>query len=599
MSTTGEKTASLYGGYADGSWQSGWSGRAYQGEYSTYGQRIGSISIPFGTTLKGTEISKIVFTITFASAGLGTGWTKTVKFWSSKIQTFNSSTAPSSYKDTLLGSISTVAYGNTATITIDSSNNSSLFSALKTYFEAGNTLILIYNDDSSRDSTYNDFTKAYLYITAFTANVTYSPKYTLTVSKGTGISAVTGGGSYASGTKVALTATLSTGYNFNKWTSSDTSLLANSSTQNPTITMPAGAVTYTASGTLKTYTISYKKGTNGSGTEASDTKTHGTNITLKGATFTRTGYTQTGWSTTDGGSQTYDLSATYSTNAALTLYPVWTANTYTVSYNANGGSGTMANSTATYNQGFKTTANAFTRVGYTFAGWNESADGTGVAWGISSSDSGTAESGNSWTWTYTKNITLYAVWTVNSYTLTVNKGDNISSVSGGGTKNYNASCSISATPSTGYKFTNWTGYSTKTDNPYAFNMPASNVTYTANAEGISYTVVYHGNGGTGTMTNSSHTYGTTSTLSKNAFAKTGYSFQGWSTSESSSSVVYADEANASALSTTDGATINLYAVWEAKSQMFIWTTKQLDGTTGTTGRWARVLKYAYNNTESS
>ena len=93
---------------------------------------------------------------------------------------------------------------------------------------------------------------------------------------------------------------------------------------------------------------------------------------------------------------------------------------YTVTYNANGGRGTMASSTATYGQSFITRKNTFTRTGYTFAGWNEKADGSGTAWGITSSDSGTYESGNSWVWSgenYQKNITLYAQWTINTATI--------------------------------------------------------------------------------------------------------------------------------------------------------------------------------------
>lgn len=456
-----------------------------------------------------------------------------------------------------------------------------------------------------------------------------------------------------------------------------------------------------------TYTISYNAN-GGSGAPSSQTKTHGTNLTLSSTKPTRTGYTFLGWSTSSTAtSATWKAGGTYSTEASNTLYAVWqinsytctikpnggsyinssgnkstaddsytfkgnhtyapitatstttgvtspssdtgivaryyitkptrtgytfsswsasptsvtitsytfgagamysskgnpqcsftataqwTANTYTVSYNGNGNTGGSTDSSShTYDTAKTLTTNGFTRTGYSFSGWNTKSDGSGTAYTDGQSVSNlTSTNGGT--------VTLYAQWTINSYTLTVNKGNNISSVSGGGTKNYNASCSISATPNTGYKFINWTGYSTSTDNPYTFNMPASNATYTANAQGVSYTVVYHSNGGTGTMTNSSHTYGTASTLSKNAFAKTGYSFQGWSTSESSSSITYTDEANASALSTTDGATINLYAVWEAKSQMFIWTTKQLDGTTGTTGRWVRVLKYVYNNLGTS
>lgn len=101
----------------------------------------------------------------------------------------------------------------------------------------------------------------------------------------------------------------------------------------------------------------------------------------------------------------------------------WTANKYTVSYNANGGTGSMSNDTATYDSAFKTKQNAFSKTGYTFNGWNEKADGTGTAWSLASN--GVYESGKSWTWKYTKNITLYAQWTprtdisyvVNRYTM--------------------------------------------------------------------------------------------------------------------------------------------------------------------------------------
>ena len=95
-------------------------------------------------------------------------------------------------------------------------------------------------------------------------------------------------------------------------------------------------ITLTVDGSI-TYTITYKPGTNGSGSQTTQTKTYGTAATLKGAIFTRAGYTQTGWSTTDGGSKTHNLSASYSTEANLTLYPVWTANTYKLTFNANGG----------------------------------------------------------------------------------------------------------------------------------------------------------------------------------------------------------------------------------------------------------------------
>ena len=74
-----------------------------------------------------------------------------------------------------------------------------------------------------------------------------------------------------------------------------------------------------------TYTITYDKGTYGTGTNTSDTKTEDVAIHLLGAIFTRDGYTQTGWSiNADGSTKDYDLNDNYSANANITLYPYWT-----------------------------------------------------------------------------------------------------------------------------------------------------------------------------------------------------------------------------------------------------------------------------------
>jgi len=108
--------------------------------------------------------------------------------------------------------------------------------------------------------------------------------------------------------------------------------------------------------TKTTYTISYKKGANGTGTETSDTKTCGTNLTLKGAIFTRTGYNQTGWATTDGGSQAYALNASYTANSGATLYPVWTAKTYTVTWKVNNTNYTTGSPSTTVSHGSRVTA---------------------------------------------------------------------------------------------------------------------------------------------------------------------------------------------------------------------------------------------------
>lgn len=107
--------------------------------------------------------------------------------------------------------------------------------------------------------------------------------------------------------------------------------------------------------------------------------------------------------------------------ATINVYANWKPNTYTVTYNANGGSGSMANSTATYNAAFITRQCIFTRASHKFIGWNEKADGSGTWWYLNSN--GVYESGNSWTWTYTTNITLYAQWELTTVYVSVYNRD--------------------------------------------------------------------------------------------------------------------------------------------------------------------------------
>jgi hypothetical protein len=76
-------------------------------------------------------------------------------------------------------------------------------------------------------------------------------------------------------------------------------------------------------GDIKTYTVTYAAGANGSGSIAAGEKTYGVNFTLSSSKFTRDGFEQTGWATSDGGPQVYALGGSYTANADITLYPVW------------------------------------------------------------------------------------------------------------------------------------------------------------------------------------------------------------------------------------------------------------------------------------
>jgi len=114
--------------------------------------------------------------------------------------------------------------------------------------------------------------------------------------------------------------------------------------------------------------VTYQPGTNGSGNAVTDIKFYNDALTLRGALFTRTGYTQVGWATVDGGEKVYAFGGGYTTNAALTLYPVWNTNKYTITFDSNGGS-EIAPITQDYGTAITAPADP-TREGYTFIGWD-------------------------------------------------------------------------------------------------------------------------------------------------------------------------------------------------------------------------------------
>lgn len=219
------------------------------------------------------------------------------------------------------------------------------------------------------------------------------------------------------------------------------------------------------------YTISYNAGTNGSGSRASETKLKGVNFTLpSSAVFERTGYTQTGWTTSDGGTQTHALGGSYTGDAAQTFYPVWTANEYTVTLNNRTGTtpGTPSVS-VTYNSttGLTSAITKPTKTYYDFGGYYTSTD-NGVTitetqlidaegnW-VKNVSTYTGASGNNPTWIYAGDITLYAKWTEHDYAITINiVGSGSTSPASSTTAKYvTPSGDITATPSTGYSFREW------------------------------------------------------------------------------------------------------------------------------------------------
>lgn len=154
---------------------------------------------------------------------------------------------------------------------------------------------------------------------------------------------------------------------------------------------------------LTSYAINYNAN-GGTGAPASQTKWKDQALTLSSTKPTRTGYSFLGWSTSSTAtSATYSAGGSYTANAAATLYAVWKANTYTVTYNANGGTGAPGNQTKTYGVTLTLSSVKPTRTNYTFKGWGTSASATTVSY--SAGGSYTANAG----------MTLYAIWE-SSYT---------------------------------------------------------------------------------------------------------------------------------------------------------------------------------------
>lgn len=146
------------------------------------------------------------------------------------------------------------------------------------------------------------------------------------------------------------------------------------------------------------YTVKYNAN-GGSGAPSSQTKWKDQTLTLSTTKPTRTGYSFLGWSSSSTAtSATYAAGGSYTANATTTLYAIWKANTYTVKYNANGGSGAPSSQTKTYGVTLTLSTTKPTRTNYNFKGWGTSASSTTVTYAAGTN--------------YTKNaaITLYAVW---------------------------------------------------------------------------------------------------------------------------------------------------------------------------------------------
>ena len=266
----------------------------------------------------------------------------------------------------------------------------------------------------------------------------------------------------------------------------------------------------------------------GEGTMPTWTGKPNTSFDLPKNTFTREGYTFTGWNTAaDGTGAAYADKAPVKFSENTALYAQWTQDPV-ITFDANGGKGTMGTQTVKPNEATALTANTFTRADYDFTGWNTAKDGTGTAYGDKANI------------TTNENVTLYAQWTLHKYHVrwlnwddtVLQKGDYTCEDTAGWDDLNNETPSRPEDENYTYVFAmRWTPYDeTKGIDGRGFN-PHEDVDFRAVFnEFKKLTVTFNANGGIGTMDSVKIVNGGSGeyyTLPECGFTREGYDFAGW------------------------------------------------------------------------
>ena len=326
---------------------------------------------------------------------------------------------------------------------------------------------------------------------------------------------------------------------------------------------PSGDVSDTVYYYENTYAIAYNAN-GGSGAPANQVKSHFTPLKLSTQKPRRTGYTFLGWSTSSTATTaTYSPGDTYTNNGRVTLYAVWSAKTYSVNYNANGGSGAPVSQTKYHGLKLMIPSIEPTRSGYTFLGWGLTSSATVAAY-----QPGEAYYANA-------SRTFYAVWEKNTppapdvYTVRYNANGGFGAPSAQ-TKKQNITLVLSSVKPqrNGYAFCGWATTPTAAAPEYA---PGDSYTEDKNItlyavwrySPKTYTVSYDANGGSGAPANQTKKHGQNLILTVAIPTRPNHVFLGWAADSSATSIAYAPGATYTAEED-----VTLYAVWQKRNYDF-------------------------------
>ncbi|MBR2401574.1 MAG: InlB B-repeat-containing protein [Lachnospiraceae bacterium] len=322
------------------------------------------------------------------------------------------------------------------------------------------------------------------------------------------------------------------------------------------------------------YTIRFHGNGSTSGSMSDMSMTYDVAKKLDKNNYVKTGYIFSGWATTSSGSASYsdeqsvkNLSSTK--GAVVHLYAVWSPLTYTIRYHGNGStSGSMTDSVMTYDKAENLKLNEYEKTGYLFQGWAISSTGP-----VAYSD---GQSVINLTTIPGDVINLYAVWNPISYVIRFHGNGSTSGSMSDITATYDSLVTLPANTylKTGYTFHSWNTDSSGTGTSYSDGQTVQNLTATHNAivhlyciwSANPYTIVFHPNGGTGTMNSIQTTYDSPVTLPNSTFTKStdfGPSvFTGWHTDSTSLSPCYLANSVVSNLTAEYNGVVTLYAIWD-------------------------------------
>ena len=389
-----------------------------------------------------------------------------------------------------------------------------------------------------------------------------------------------------------------TGYSFDGWYTSPTG-----GDKYDWSTKLTNDVTMYAHWTANGYTVKYDAG-GGKGTMGDQKFTFDVPQNLSPNAFTRDGYTFTGWKRADTGDAYQDgqqvANLTSTPNGIVTMIAQWTPNPASINYDPNpptgrtpGGQGT-ANWTGHTGDTQAIGANGWTVDGYTFIGWNTSADGKGTAYAPGT------------TWTANGTLTLYAQWTPGQAGLTYDGNG----ATGGktdpqpGKTDEKINVRDNGFTRDGYMFVTWNtqaGCKGKAVDPGdEWTLQGSGTLYACWA-GTAQTLAYHGNGATGgnTAVQSGKT-GDELTTNANGFTRDGYTFVRWDTAKDGSGTAYGEGKNGVSQYTMKPAGNDLYAIWKANPASIVYrngypnTTGSTPDTTGSTGDTVTVSQNGFD-----